>query len=80
MLHETLHEIHTKEKDAVVIKLDFEKAYDNIKWPFLQQALWIKGFSSKWCGWIHKVMPRRSVAVRVNEDIGHFFQSKKGVR
>jgi hypothetical protein len=31
-----------------VLKLDFEKAYDKIKWPFLQQALRIK--DSHLCG------------------------------
>ena len=44
VLHETLHEIHTKKLDGVVFKVDFEKAYDKVKWPFLQQALCMKGF------------------------------------
>ena len=44
VLHETLHEIHTKRLDGVVFKVDFEKAYDKVKWPFLQQALRMKGF------------------------------------
>ena len=36
----------------VVFKIEFEKAYDKVKWCFLQQALWMKGFSDKWCQWI----------------------------
>ena len=44
VLHETLHEIHSKNLDGVVFKVDFEKAYDKVKWPFLQQALRMKGF------------------------------------
>ena len=31
VLHETLHEIHTKKLDGVVFKVDFEKAYDKVK-------------------------------------------------
>jgi hypothetical protein len=27
-LHETIHELHQKKKDGVIVKLDFEKAYD----------------------------------------------------
>ena len=48
VLHETLHEIHTKKLDGVVFKVDFEKAYDKVKWSFLQQALHMKGFDEAW--------------------------------
>ena len=40
----------------------------------------MKGFSSTWCEWISKVISRGSVAVKVNDNIGHYFQKKKGVR
>ena len=36
VLHETLHEIHSKKLDGVIFKVDFEKAYDKVKLPFLQ--------------------------------------------
>ena len=48
VLHETLHEIHSKKLDGVIFKVDFEKAYDKVKWPFLQQAMRMKGFSEAW--------------------------------
>jgi hypothetical protein len=31
----------------VILKFDFEKAYDKVKWEFLQQTLKMKGFSEK---------------------------------
>jgi hypothetical protein len=40
----------------------------------------MKGFSSTWCDWISKVISRGSVAVKVNDNIGYDFQTKKGVR
>ena len=46
----------------------------------MQQVLRLKGFSSTWCSWIQQVVTKGSVAVKVNDDIGHYFQSKKGVR
>jgi hypothetical protein len=64
----------------VIQKLDFEKAYDNLKWPFIQQVLRMKGFSLVWCEWISKVMSRESVAAKVNDNLGHYFQTRKGVR
>jgi hypothetical protein len=30
MLHETIHEIHRKKMNGVILKLDFEKAYDKV--------------------------------------------------
>ena len=36
ILHETIHELHTKKGDGVIFKIDFEKAYDKVKWSFLQ--------------------------------------------
>jgi hypothetical protein len=35
ILHETIHEIHTKKSNGVIFKIDFEKAYDKVKWSFL---------------------------------------------
>jgi hypothetical protein len=43
VLHETVNEMHRKKLDGVLFKIDFEKAYDKVKWPFLQQVLRIKG-------------------------------------
>jgi hypothetical protein len=47
MLHETIHEIHRKKMSGIILKLDFEKAYDKVNWEFLYQTLRIKGFSDK---------------------------------
>jgi len=32
ILHETIHELHTKKRNRVIFKIDFEKAYDKVKW------------------------------------------------
>src|SRR3954464_4945697 len=45
VLHETVHEMHSKQLNGVIFKIDFEKAYDKVKWSFLQQTLRMKGFS-----------------------------------
>ena len=52
VLHETVHELHTKKLNGVIFKIDFEKAYDKVKWPFLLQTLRMKGFSEEWCALI----------------------------
>jgi hypothetical protein len=46
-LHEMIHEMHRKKLNRVILKIDFEKAYDKVKWSFLQQTLRMKGFSDE---------------------------------
>jgi hypothetical protein len=53
ILHEMIHELHRKKLSGVVFKVDFEKEYDKVKCPFIQQTLRMKGFSPLWCQWIH---------------------------
>ena len=31
ILHKTIHELHTKKRDGVILKIDFEKTYDKVK-------------------------------------------------
>jgi hypothetical protein len=61
-------------------KIDFEKAYDKVKWSFLQQTLRMKGFSPKWCRWVQGMVSGGSVGIKVNDEIGPCFQTKRGLR
>jgi hypothetical protein len=69
-----------KKQKGIILKLDFEKAYDKVNWDFLQQVLRMKGFPNFWCQWTERVVSKGSVGVQVNDDLGHFFQTKKGLR
>jgi hypothetical protein len=79
ILHEIVHELHRKKLNGVMLKIDFEKAYDKVKWPFLMQTFRMKGFSAEWCARILSFVSGGSVAIKVNDDIGRFFQTKKGL-
>jgi mannosylglycoprotein endo-beta-mannosidase len=79
ILHETIHELHRKKLDGVLFKIDFEKAYDKVKWPFLQKVMHMKGFDPKWCQWIENFITHGRVGIRFNDDIGHYFQTHKGL-
>ena len=80
ILHETILELHRKKLNGVIFKVGFEKAYDKVKWSFLQQTLRLKGFSPLWCQWVQQFVSGGSVAVKVNNDVGRYFQAKKGLR
>ncbi|WVZ77334.1 hypothetical protein U9M48_025213 [Paspalum notatum var. saurae] len=69
VLHETLHDLRKKKLNSVVLKLDFEKAYDKDE-----------GFIPLWCRWIEQIVSKGSVGVKVNDDIDKYFQTWKGLR
>jgi hypothetical protein len=72
-LHETVHELHSKKLNGVILKLDFEKVYDKVKWSFLQQTLRMKGFSVEWHALINSFMSGGSVVIKVNDDVDRYF-------
>ena len=79
-LHEILNEIHTKKSDGVLFKIDFEKAFDKIKWPFLLQILQMKGFPNQFSDWVMKTVTSGKVAIKVNDENGVFFPTFQGLR
>ena len=34
-MHETVHELYRKRLNGVILKIDFEKAYDKVKYPII---------------------------------------------
>jgi len=60
--------------------LDFEKAYDKVKWSFLFKCLEARGFCAKWCGWIKEVVSGGTVSVKLNNLTRSYIKSFKGVR
>ena len=45
-LHEILHETKRNNEVGIVLKLDFEKAYDKVSWAFLLDVLKLSGCSN----------------------------------
>lgn len=80
ILHEVLNSIHQKKQSGILFKVDFEKAYDKVNWVFIYKMLKAKGFPDQWCDWIMKVVMGGKVAVKVNDQIGSFFKTHKGLR
>jgi hypothetical protein len=64
----------------VLFKIDFEKAFDKVKWPFLYQSMEAKGFPSKWTDLIMKTVTSGKVGIYVNGEIGAYFSTFQGVR
>jgi hypothetical protein len=80
VLHEIVHETKLRKQVGVILKLDFEKAYDKVKWKFLFECLSARGFSKKWCNWIEMMVSGGTVSVKLNNMISPYIKSFKGVR
>ena len=39
-------------KECLILKVDFEKAYDSVDWDFLEYMLHRLGFEAKWVRWM----------------------------
>jgi hypothetical protein len=78
ILHETVHALHRKKKSGIILKLDFEKGYDKVKWPYVKQILEMKGFLSQWCNWIDTIIQGGYVGIKINDQVRLNFQTKKG--
>lgn len=78
--HEIVHEVHRKKESGIILKLDYEKAYDRVSWKFLEEMLMTRGFGAKWRGWISKVVQGGSLCIRMNDENSTFFKPGKGLR
>jgi hypothetical protein len=57
-LHEIVHEAKTKKLGCILLKLDFEKAYNRVNWDFLFEVLRCKGFDPEWSIAYHSWYPK----------------------
>jgi hypothetical protein len=44
ILHEVIHELKQSKMRGVILKIDFEKAHDKVRWDFLELVMTRKGF------------------------------------
>jgi hypothetical protein len=56
ILHEVIHELSSKSQNGIILKLDFEKAYDKMHWDFLEEVLILKEFPTRWIEGIKQVV------------------------
>ena len=65
--HGIIHEVHRKNESGIILKLDYEKAYDRVDWHFLEEMLRSRGFGEKWISWIRRVVRGGSICIRIND-------------
>ena len=69
-----------KQKQSMLFKVDFAKAYDSVRWDFLTDVLIAFGFGSKWCSWIRGTLESAMASVLINGSPTSEFQSHCGLK
>ncbi|GJW52054.1 RNA-directed DNA polymerase, eukaryota [Tanacetum coccineum] len=69
-----------KTHQAMVFKVDFTKAYDSIRWDYLEDVLKSFGFGSKWCSWIRGSLNSGMASILVNGSPTSEFQFHCGLK
>jgi hypothetical protein len=78
--HKIIHRAAKKNEKGVILKLDYEKAYDRVSWHFLEEMLVTGGFGSKWIAWVLSLVKGVSISIKLNEENSVYFKLGKGLR
>ena len=78
--NEIVEDYRKGNKKRLVFKIDFEKAYNNVSWDFLDFVLQKKNFGRKWRSWIRGCLSSVSFSVMINGRPSGKFKGFKGLR
>ncbi|GJV52789.1 RNA-directed DNA polymerase, eukaryota [Tanacetum coccineum] len=80
MLNEIVQWCKKRNKQAMIFKVDFEKAFDSVRWDFLEDIMRKFGFGDKWCMWIRSCLRSSRGSVIVNGSPTEEFQFYRGLK
>lgn len=77
---EYLHICKKSKKELVILKLDYEKAFDKIEHQAILDILRHKGFGDRWISWIGDILGSGTSSVLFNGIPEKVFHCKRGLR
>ena len=84
VVFETLHHLNTKKEEGKIgymaTKLDMNKAYDRVKWAFLEKLMEKLGFDNRWITLVSSCIRSVSFSVLVNGEPHCNFTPNRGLR
>ncbi|GJR98826.1 RNA-directed DNA polymerase, eukaryota, reverse transcriptase zinc-binding domain protein [Tanacetum coccineum] len=80
ILNEVMAWYRKRKKELMVFKVDFEKAFDSLRWDYLDMIMGKLGFGHKWCFWIFGCLHSARSSILVNGSPASEFDICRGLR
>jgi hypothetical protein len=80
IINEVVDLAKRKKKECLILKVDFEKAYDSVDWGFLDYMLVRCGFCDKWREWMKECVFGGSMSILVNGCPTEEINIKRGLK
>ncbi|GAU43492.1 hypothetical protein TSUD_92030 [Trifolium subterraneum] len=78
--NEVIDEAKRLKREAIFLKVDFDKAYDSVDWDFLDFVLGKMGFPMRWRNWIRVCISTSWVSVLIDGSPTDEFKMERGLR
>jgi Reverse transcriptase (RNA-dependent DNA polymerase) len=69
----------TTKQQGIILKFDFEKAYDRVSWSFLKELLLSRDFGLVWANWVENMLIGAKTYINLNDNLTPYFQCKRGI-
>ncbi|XP_021742000.1 uncharacterized protein LOC110708221 [Chenopodium quinoa] len=71
---------NTRKPPRCTIKVDIRKAYDTVKWPFIENMLSALGFPVMFIKWVMACVTSPTYSIMINGGSHGFFKGSRGIR
>jgi hypothetical protein len=78
--NEIVDDAKKSNKDLLLFKVDFEKAYDSVDWGYLDEVMYKMNFPVLWRSWIMECVTTATASVLVNGCPTDEFTFERGLR
>lgn len=82
LMQEIVHSLRKKRsgKKWMILKLDLEKAYDRLRWDFIEEMLRKARFPREWVKWINECVSSTRMQILWNLEVSSKFSPERGMR